>query len=104
MSTVSAVTPYAGGEYPMVFKGRELVDYTPGDPGPVYTLTCPDYWQWQACIESDITDKERVRRMLSIGLLAIDGSTQAAERFVACPRPVLVNPLALAIQGLALGN
>jgi hypothetical protein len=104
LSTVSTVTPYAGGEYPKTWTGSEFVDLQPDASGPVYTLTCPDYWQWQGCIASDVTDAERVRRMLQAGLLAIDGSTQAAERFIHSPRPNLVNPLVQAIAELALGN
>lgn len=101
---MSTVSPYAGGEYAKTFNGKEFVDYQPGAPGPVYTLTCPDYWQWQGCIAADASDTDRVRRMLQAGLLAIDGSTQAAERFLQSPRPTLVNPLVQAIAELALGN
>jgi hypothetical protein len=94
---------FAGQEVTVKWDGKQLVDK--GDPcaGTLLTFATLSYWQLQEMTAIEGA-QARIRYVLTAALCAIDGSTQAVERFIASPQPSVVNNLVGRILSVSQGE
>ena len=93
---VDSVTEY-------VWTGAELEQGAPREGCTAFALRALDYWQLQECLaEPDAVGQ--IRRTLELGIVSVDGDTEAAKLFARRPHARLAVPVYQAISGLTLGN
>lgn len=81
-----------------------FVEFTPGEGrGHCFQIRTLSYWQTQEIMALD-SDSDKVRRCLELGLVSIDGDTDAVASFIANPTPKVVNPLFNLIWSASMGN
>lgn len=85
-------------------KERKFVPAATGDAGPIFGLRPLNYWEAQVFYDKEISPADQVRKVITGGLVTIDGKSEEAARFLASPGTLVVNALAATIQGLTLGN
>lgn len=85
-----------------IFAG-ELTEWRPSDDGPTFTIKAIDYWAIQPVL-TETDPAAKMRKVMELGLIAINGDTDAVAKFIAAPGVAFAGDVYSAIWSATWGN